>query len=124
MGRFYRCHNLGHKNVYAKLAALRFRHLTPPTFLLGALLAVLAIPSRSQSTRVEVPASAMKTPKAKVNRPGFPPIPKFKDITEQSGLSASHISTGEKRYIIESMSGGVGLIDCDDSGRPDILMAN
>ena len=66
----------------------------------------------------------MKTPKAKINRPGFPPIPKFEDITKQAGLTASHISTGEKRYVVESMSGGVGLIDCDDSGRQSILMAN
>ena len=115
---------MGHKNVYATLAVVLLPHLTRAALFSSIFVALLPIPSWSQSTRVEVPASAMKTPKAKVNRPGFPPIPKFKDVTEQSGLSASHISTSEKRYIIESMSGGVGLMDCDDSGRMSILMAN
>src|ERR1700682_4869790 len=102
------------------------RRLTGSLILPLALLVSFSLSSRvfGQATRVEVPASAMKTPKAKVNRPGFPPIPKFKDITTQAGLTVSHISTGEKRYIIESMSGGVGLFDCDDSGRLNIVMAN
>ena len=92
----------------------------------SVVLASLAFPylASGQAARVEVPASAMKAPKAKINRPGFPSIPKFKDITADSKLTATHISTGEKRYIIESMSGGIGLFDCDDSGRLDIVMAN
>ncbi len=92
---------------------------------LCALFADLAFSTAANAqTRVEVPPSAMKAPKARVNRAGFPPIPKFEDISAQAGLTASHISSGEKRYIIESMSGGVGLFDCDDSGRQAIVMAN
>ena len=37
------------------------------------------------------------------------PIPTFKDIAEQSGLTASHISSADKHYVVESMSGGVGV---------------
>jgi hypothetical protein len=63
-------------------------------------------------------------PKPKVERPGFPAIPKFKDIAQSVGLTVSHISTNEKRYIIESISGGAGLFDCDDDGRLDIVIVN
>jgi hypothetical protein len=35
-----------------------------------------------------------------------------------------HISTPDKQYIVESMSGGVGLIDCDNDGKLDIIVVN
>jgi hypothetical protein len=63
-------------------------------------------------------------PPTKVDRPGFPPIPRFKDIAQAAGLTVSHISSGEKRSIIESMSGGAGLFDGDDDGRLDIVLVN
>jgi hypothetical protein len=50
--------------------------------------------------------------------------PHFKDISASAGLSVAHISTPEKRYMIESMSGGVGFIDCDNDGRLDIIAVN
>ena len=52
------------------------------------------------------------------------PIPQFKDVASQAGLSVSHISSPEKRYIVESMSGGAGLIDCDNDGKLDIITVN
>jgi hypothetical protein len=53
-----------------------------------------------------------------------PAPPKFEDAGHQSGLTVSHISSAEQHFIIESMSGGVGLIDCDGDGKLDILLAN
>src|SRR5947207_13952484 len=53
-----------------------------------------------------------------------PAIPKFEDVSKQAGLTVSHLSSPEKRYIIESMSGGVGFIDCDNDGKLDIIMVN
>jgi enediyne biosynthesis protein E4 len=53
-----------------------------------------------------------------------PSVPRFEDIGAQAGLTVSHISSPEKRYIVESMSGGLGLIDCDNDGRLDIITAN
>jgi hypothetical protein len=50
-----------------------------------------------------------------------PSLPKFEDVARQVGLTVPHISSPDKRYIVESMSGGVGLIDCDGYGRLDIL---
>lgn len=53
-----------------------------------------------------------------------PPVPHFEDVSRQAGLSVPHNSTPEKRYILESMSGGVGFIDCDNDGKLDILSVN
>lgn len=49
---------------------------------------------------------------------------KFKDISAESGLNVSHISSAENRYIIESMSGGVAVFDCDEDGFLDIATVN
>jgi enediyne biosynthesis protein E4 len=51
-------------------------------------------------------------------------IPQFQDISRQSRLTAPHISTPEQHYIIESMSGGIGLFDCDDDGKLEIATVN
>jgi hypothetical protein len=53
-----------------------------------------------------------------------PPTPRFEDVSKQAGLTVSHISSSDKRYIIESMSGGVGFIDCDNDGKLDIITVN
>ncbi|HXM09568.1 MAG TPA: CRTAC1 family protein [Terriglobales bacterium] len=52
------------------------------------------------------------------------PVPVFRDIAAEAGLTASHISSAEKHYVIESMSGGIGLFDCDNDGKLDIVMVN
>jgi hypothetical protein len=51
-------------------------------------------------------------------------IPQFDDISSQAGLTGSHISTIEQHYIIESMSGGIAMFDCDDDGKLDIAVIN
>jgi hypothetical protein len=51
-----------------------------------------------------------------------PTVPKFEDVSAKAGLTTSHIGAPEKRYIVESTSGGVGFIDCDNDGKLDILM--
>ena len=50
------------------------------------------------------------------------PTPRFEDVSLQAGLTVAHIAAPEKRYIVESTSGGVGFIDCDNDGKLDILM--
>src|SRR2546425_3021411 len=52
------------------------------------------------------------------------PLPQFKDVAKEARLTVSHISTPEKKYIVESMSGGAGLIDCDNDGKLDIITVN
>jgi enediyne biosynthesis protein E4 len=56
--------------------------------------------------------------------PQTAPVPHFEDIAKESGLSVPHISSPEKKYIVESMSGGVGFIDCDNDGKLDIVTVN
>src|SRR5690348_6593025 len=51
-------------------------------------------------------------------------VPRFVDISQSSGLSVSHISSADEKFIIESMSGGVGFIDCDNDGKLDIITVN
>jgi hypothetical protein len=48
----------------------------------------------------------------------------FEEVTQQAGLTVPHISSAEKRYIVESTGGGVGLIDCDHDGKLDIITTN
>jgi hypothetical protein len=48
----------------------------------------------------------------------------FKDISAESGINVSHISSAENRYIIESMSGGVAVLDCDADGFLDVAAVN
>ena len=48
----------------------------------------------------------------------------FKDVSAESGMNVSHISTAENRYIIESMSGGAAVFDCDDDGFLDVATVN
>ena len=56
---------------------------------------------------------------------GQPPAsPRFTDITEQAGVAFKHVSSPDKRYIVESMSGGVALFDYDHDGRLDIYLVN
>ena len=52
------------------------------------------------------------------------PVPSFKDVAKEAGLTVSHISSPEKKYIVDSMSGGAGLIDCDNDGKLDIITVN
>lgn len=91
--------------------------------VLGTLLPLILIAQPQGPQRVPVPVPIKGAPQKKEHI-GFPPVPMFKDIAAEVGLKAQHISTGEKRYILESMSGGVGIFDCDDDGRLDLVMVN
>jgi enediyne biosynthesis protein E4 len=51
-------------------------------------------------------------------------VPQFEDVAQKAGLTVSHISSPDKKYIVESMSGGIGLIDCDNDGKLDIVAVN
>ncbi|MGC1383131.1 MAG: CRTAC1 family protein [Candidatus Acidiferrales bacterium] len=63
---------------------------------------------------------AQGTPQAHSSKPAL----RFEDVAKQAGLTVPHISSPEKKYIVESMSGGVGFIDCDGDGKLDIVTVN
>jgi hypothetical protein len=51
-------------------------------------------------------------------------VPELTDVYKESGINFVHTSAPEKKYIVESMSGGVLLIDYDRDGWLDIYFTN
>jgi hypothetical protein len=48
----------------------------------------------------------------------------FSDITAEAGVTFRHHAAPEKKYIVESMSGGVALLDFDNDGLIDIYLVD
>jgi hypothetical protein len=67
---------------------------------------------------------AQPATKVKPGAPCAAKVPHLIDVTAQSGISFHHDASPEKKYIVESMSGGVLLIDYDRDGWPDIFFTN
>jgi hypothetical protein len=51
-------------------------------------------------------------------------VPQLEDVTDRSGIHFRHDFAPEQRYIVESMSGGVLLLDYDRDGWTDIYFTN
>ncbi len=52
------------------------------------------------------------------------PIPQLVDVTEKTGIKFTHVADPDKKYIVESMGGGVLILDYDRDGWPDIYFTN
>ena len=50
--------------------------------------------------------------------------PLFRDVTAEAGIVFRHHSAPEKKYIVESMAGGVALLDYDRDGLLDVYLVN
>jgi hypothetical protein len=50
--------------------------------------------------------------------------PLFRDIAAEAGVTFVHHAAPDKKYIQESMSGGVALLDIDNDGLLDIYLTN
>ncbi len=74
----------------------------------------------------EAPPQSPKTPEAPLAHqvPHDEPYPKLVDITASTGITFEHLSSPDQKFIVESMSGGVALIDFDRDGWPDIYFTN
>jgi hypothetical protein len=60
-----------------------------------------------------------------VGQPGTPPTERlFRDITVEAGITFRHHSSPDKKYILESMSGGVALFDFDNDGLLDTYLVD
>lgn len=92
------------------------------------LVILLSAAARRQAPSEQAGATRVPLPKlpaqAKKDRSALPPVPTFKDIATQVGLTVPHIAAPEAHYVIDSTSGGVGLFDCDDDGRLDAIVVN
>ncbi len=80
--------------------------------LLSALLLLCVLISRSAAAQ------------GNTTKGGPGAIPQFVDITASTGIRFDHLSSPEQRYIVESMSGGVALLDYDGDGWLDIYFTN
>jgi hypothetical protein len=49
---------------------------------------------------------------------------RFTDITAPAGITFKHVASPDKKYIVESMSGGLALFDYDNDGDLDIYLVN
>jgi enediyne biosynthesis protein E4 len=48
----------------------------------------------------------------------------FRDVGKEAGLTKAPYSSMKQHYVVETISGGVALFDCDNDGKLDILVAN
>ena len=51
-------------------------------------------------------------------------VPELTDITASTGIHFNHLASPEQKFIVESMSGGVALLDYDNDGWLDIYFTN
>ncbi|HEX8352475.1 MAG TPA: CRTAC1 family protein [Pyrinomonadaceae bacterium] len=56
--------------------------------------------------------------------PGAAAQVRLTDVTEAAGVTFRHVASPEKKYIVESMSGGVALFDYDSDGWLDLFLVN
>ena len=70
------------------------------------------------------PTPAPPRPGAKSVKCSGRVVPQLEDITSKTGITFRHTSDPAKKYIVESMSGGVLLLDYDRYGWPDIYFTN
>jgi hypothetical protein len=47
---------------------------------------------------------------------------RFHDIAAQAGLNFVPPYSPDKRYLVEMMGGGIGLLDCDNDGKLDVVV--
>ena len=96
--------------------------------ILAGILMFLCLAGQPQAiSRQSKPVSAPPGHKA-VTAPSRqkPPAsyPQLVDITSSTGIRFQHLATPEQKYIVESMSSGVAIIDYDRDGWPDIYFTN
>jgi enediyne biosynthesis protein E4 len=85
--------------------------------LLSAALVVCFQPQAS-------PGQANTKPLQPSSAQAHSELPQLVDITRSTKIQFDHLSSPAKKYIVESMSGGVALIDYDRDGWPDIYFTN
>jgi hypothetical protein len=91
----------------------------------AVLLLMLSAGLISASAQVAAaPPSPTLAPTAAPSVPAASSLPQLVDITKSTGISFSHLSSPEAKYVVESMSGGVALIDYNRDGWPDIYFTN
>jgi hypothetical protein len=86
-----------------------------------ALLFIAACGAKAQGGHPQPPPPP---PGAKASKCTGRPVPQLEDITAKTGINFKHTADPAKKYIVESMSGGVIVFDYDRDGWPDIYFTN
>ena len=101
-----------------RTSSLRTQLCSWVAWLCTATPLVQTTPAKAATQAVPPKSQAQPSP------PPQSPVPQFGDVAQKAGLTVPHISSPDKRYILESMSGGIGLMDCDNDGKLDIVTVN
>jgi hypothetical protein len=88
---------------------------------LGLLLHFTASLACAQGGHPQAPPPP---PNAKTVKCTARPVPQLEDVTAKTGITFQHTADPSKKYIVESMSGGVILFDYDRDGWLDIYFTN
>jgi len=95
--------------------------------LLLLLPIVFSWSATAVAQRTGTPLPSAEQQKADAENKATAPLanyPRLMDITASTGIHFEHLSSPEAKFIAESMSGGVALIDYDGDGWPDIYFTN
>src|ERR1017187_10022499 len=98
-----------------------------PLVQLIMVLLILCPAAAKRQMGTSTPLSPAERQKAAAERQAtgaLPNYPQLVDITASTGINFEHLSSPEAKFIVESMSGGVALIDYDRDGWPDIYFTN
>jgi hypothetical protein len=90
------------------------------TLALITLTATVATAANAQGGHPQPPSPPAG---AKATKCKGRPVPQLEDVTAKTGITFKHAADPAKKYIVESMSGGVIIFDHDRDGWPDIYFA-
>lgn len=99
---------------------LRYCHFRPSVLRPIVVLFCIFTFAKAQSGHPTAPPP----PPGKSSKCSGRAVPQLEDITSTTGITFKHTSDPAKKYIVESMSGGVVLLDYDRDGWPDIYFTN
>jgi hypothetical protein len=114
-----RCRTLGKGLVVPATSARR----TTPIALLVVVIALLGL-----FTGASWPPVQAQTTESKPGSPGAQNTyyPRYEDVSRQAGVTAETVIGGveRKKYFLETVGGGVALLDYDNDGWLDIFLVN
>jgi hypothetical protein len=93
----------------------------------AALLVGLLLFGRAAGAQQKAPAGQHAPSKVTATNhrdQGASKAPQLVDITASTGIRFEHLASPEQKYIVESMGGGVALLDYDGDGWLDIYFTN
>ncbi|MGH9528552.1 MAG: hypothetical protein ACRD2S_01390, partial [Terriglobales bacterium] len=113
--------------MMSRFSSERFTRLRPfpaTKIIICALLVIIISSLATFSQTVQSFQPQIAPPKSKTTAPPTDPstpqeptpqppaeLPQLVDITASTGIKFEHLSSPEQKFIVESMSGGVALID-------------